>query len=205
MPMIPTLSKLRPGYWLASLLLALLCSSVQADSRPSPGQELAAYVGHHELSSERHSSATADAAKPYRVDKVLVKKSERRLWLLQEGKPVREYRISLGSNPVGHKLFSGDHRTPEGRYTLDARNANSDFYKSIRISYPNQEDRRKAEAWGQDPGDAIMIHGLPNEAEDWAFAYVGLDWTEGCIAVTNEAMDEIWQLVKNGTTIEIRP
>lgn len=149
--------------------------------------------------------AATPAQAAYRIDKVLVKKGKRRMLLLQDGEPVRQYRISLGRNPKGHKLFSGDQRTPEGIYTLDARNAESDFYKSIRISYPNQEDRRKAEAWGQNPGGSIMIHGLPNDADEWAFAYTGLDWTQGCIAVNNNEMDEIWQLVQNGTTIEIRP
>jgi murein L,D-transpeptidase YafK len=139
------------------------------------------------------------------ITQVLVRKSERRLYLLSGEQKVRSYRISLGDNPVGHKLYEGDKRTPEGDYILDWRNANSDFYKSIHISYPNARDRELAEAWGLDPGGSIMIHGLPNEAGDLAFAYAGLDWTEGCIAVTNEEMDEIWSLVDNGTPIRILP
>ncbi|WP_197492728.1 L,D-transpeptidase family protein [Marinobacter sp. LQ44] len=139
------------------------------------------------------------------ITKVLVHKSERRLYLLSGEHEVRSYRISLGGNPLGHKLYEGDKRTPEGDYILDWRNANSDFYKSIHISYPNARDRELAEAWGLDPGGSIMIHGLPNDAGDLAFAYTGLDWTEGCIAVTNEEMDEIWALVDNGTPIRILP
>ena len=147
----------------------------------------------------------AMAAADPRVDEVRVIKSERQLFLIQDGEKVREYRVSLGRNPKGHKLYEGDNRTPEGRYELDWRNANSDFHKSIHISYPNEEDRYLAQSWGLDPGSSIMIHGLPNEAGDWAFAYEGLDWTDGCIAVSNQDMDEIWELVPLGTPIEIRP
>lgn len=139
------------------------------------------------------------------ITKVLVHKSERRLYLMDDDDVVRSYRISLGDNPEGHKLYEGDERTPEGDYELDWRNSDSDFYKSIHISYPNVRDRELASAWGLDPGGSIMIHGLPNEAGDMAFAYTGLDWTNGCIAVTNEEMDEIWQLVADGTPIRILP
>jgi len=139
------------------------------------------------------------------ISEVLVRKQERRLYLMAGEDVIRSYRISLGDNPVGHKLYEGDERTPEGRYTLDWRNANSDFYKSIHISYPNTRDRELARAWGLDPGGSIMIHGLPNEAGDYAFAYRGLDWTNGCIAVSNDEMDEIWQLVADGTPIQIVP
>lgn len=139
------------------------------------------------------------------IDSVIVKKSERKLLLLSNGEPVRHYRISLGENPVGHKLSEGDKRTPEGHYVLDWRNADSRFYKSIHISYPSPRDRELAEAWGLNPGGSIMIHGLPNEAGDLSFAYEGLDWTDGCIGVSNEAMDEIWQLVHDGTPITILP
>ena len=139
------------------------------------------------------------------VSKVVVRKGERRLYLMSGDQAVRSYRISLGDNPDGHKLYEGDERTPEGDYTLDWRNAESDFYRSIHISYPSERDRELASAWGLDPGGSIMIHGLPNGKEDMAFAYRGLDWTDGCIAVTNEDMDEIWQLVSNGTPISIHP
>ena len=140
------------------------------------------------------------------ITRVLVRKSERRLYLLDEQQQaVRSYRVSLGDEPEGHKLSEGDERTPEGDYVLDWRLPDSDFYKSIHISYPNARDRELAEAWGLEPGGSIMIHGLPNNAGDLAFAYAGLDWTDGCIAVSNEAMDEIWSLVANGTPIRIEP
>jgi murein L,D-transpeptidase YafK len=139
------------------------------------------------------------------VNRVLVKKGQRRLYLMNGEEIVRSYRISLGDNPEGHKLYEGDERTPEGDYTLDWRNSSSDFYKSIHISYPSAKDREMAENWGLDPGGSIMIHGLPNGAGDMAFAYTGLDWTNGCIAVNNQEMDEIWQLVNDGTPIRIIP
>lgn len=139
------------------------------------------------------------------INKVLVRKHERRLYLMVDDQVVRSYRISLGDNPEGHKLYEGDERTPEGDYTLDWRNAGSDFHKSIHISYPSAEDRELAHAWGLNPGGSIMIHGLPNQAGDMAFAYQGLDWTDGCIAVTNDEIDEIWSLVADGTPISIVP
>lgn len=139
------------------------------------------------------------------ISEVLVRKEERRLYLLSGDQVVRSYRIGLGDNPSGHKLYEGDERTPEGEYVLDWRNPNSDFYKSIHISYPNDQDRELASAWGLDPGGSIMIHGLPTGVGDMAFAYLGLDWTNGCIAVSNEEMDEIWQLVADGTPIRIVP
>ncbi|PAU81975.1 hypothetical protein CK501_02155 [Halovibrio salipaludis] len=152
------------------------------------------------------AAATSDAQQTVAsVDRVLVIKSERRLYLIRDGKRIGSYRVSLGQEPEGHKLFAGDNRTPEGQYTLDWRNPESDYYRSIHISYPNSEDRRKARAWGQDPGGNIMIHGLPNDAGKWNFAFEGLDWTDGCIAVNNRAMDEIWRRVTVGTPIEIRP
>lgn len=139
------------------------------------------------------------------ISEVLVRKSERQMYLMSGEDVVRSYRISLGDNPEGHKLYEGDERTPEGQYTLDWRNPNSDYHKSIHISYPNERDRDLASAWGLDPGGSIMIHGAPNGAGDLAFAYVGLDWTDGCIAVTNEDMDEIWPAIKPGTPINIVP
>lgn len=139
------------------------------------------------------------------ITEVVVRKEQRRLDLMEGDTVFRSYRVSLGDNPTGHKLFEGDERTPEGRYTLDWRNPESDFYKSIHISYPNEQDLEEAGAWGLNPGGSIMIHGLPNNAGDLAFAFAGLDWTDGCIAVSNEEMDEIWSFVENGTPIHILP
>ncbi len=139
------------------------------------------------------------------ADKVVVYKSKRQMQLFRAGKVLRTYRIALGDNPVGHKRQEGDEKTPEGAYVLDWRNPNSRYYKSIHISYPNAQDREQARRRGVSPGGDIMIHGrngpivLPDGTWKWK------DWTDGCIAVTNAEMDEIWKLVKNGTPIQINP
>jgi murein L,D-transpeptidase YafK len=139
------------------------------------------------------------------VDLIQVDKSERRMQLLRKGEVVRSYRVSLGANPKGHKQREGDERTPEGRYRIDGRNPRSKFYKSLHISYPNAQDRRSARSLGVSPGGAIMIHGLPN-GWGWAGPFLApLDWTDGCIAVSDAEMDEIWKAVSVGTPIEIRP
>jgi murein L,D-transpeptidase YafK len=140
-----------------------------------------------------------------KADFVLVNKSERKLYLLQKGMPFREYQVSLGPQPRGHKLKEGDERTPEGRYILDFKKENSDFYKSIHISYPNQFDLEQARGAGVSAGGSIMIHGLPGVLEFPAAVIQSFNWTDGCIAVTNEEMDEIWNAVDIGTPIEILP
>ncbi len=149
--------------------------------------------------------ATAQEPLLGKADLVLVFKGERRLELRQGGRALRSYRIALGGNPLGHKMQEGDERTPEGLYQLDWRNASSKFYKSIHVSYPSELDRDRADGLGIDPGGMIMIHGLPNWYQpgiaDWAFA--GRDWTNGCIAVSNDEMEEIWQAVEDGTPIMI--
>lgn len=155
--------------------------------------------------AENRTLAMADTGAYGDISQLVIRKEERRLYLMANDEIVRSYRISLGKTPKGHKLYEGDSRTPEGSYTIDLRNPNSDFYKSIRISYPNSRDRKLAASWGLKPGGNIMIHGLPNDVGDMAFAYQGLDWTDGCIAVTNEEMDEIWRLVDVGTPIRILP
>lgn len=135
-----------------------------------------------------------------RADEIRVYKSERRMELRDNGKVIRRYRIALGRNPVGHKLYQGDNRTPEGRYRIDMRNANSQFYRSLRISYPDNTDRDVALTVGVSPGDWIMIHGQKNGT---GVRYE--DWTNGCIAVSNRDMNEIWALVDVGTPITIMP
>jgi len=140
-----------------------------------------------------------------KVDLVIVKKSERRLDLVKSGKVIKAFPITLGAHPRGHKQQKGDERTPEGRYILDYKNAHSRFYKSIHISYPNKRDKARARKAHVDPGGAIMIHGQKN-GWGWAsFIVQHFNWTDGCIAVSNEDMDEIWDAVKVGTPIEIRP
>ena len=139
------------------------------------------------------------------VDKVLVKKSQRQLYLLKKGKIYRQYRISLGFAPRGHKQQQGDGRTPEGQYLIDYRNPHSQFYRSLHINYPNTTDKQRAKRRGIDPGGQIFIHGLPSGGVTNSAGYAKTDWTLGCLSVSNEAMDEIWRLVKNGTPIEIQP
>lgn len=138
-----------------------------------------------------------------RADFVLVDKSDRVLTLYANGKPIRTYRgLQLGDAPEGHKRFEGDERTPEGRYTIDYGNDRSAYYLSLHISYPNAADRAYAAARGRSPGGAIFIHGQPNGLRT---GRVPGDWTDGCIALSNAEIAELWQMVPNGTPIEIRP
>jgi len=147
----------------------------------------------------------AEALVPAKADRVVVLKEKRELQLLAGSQTLRSYRVALGFAPDGPKRRSGDGRTPEGTYTLDWRNPNSEFYRSIHISYPAPSDRERARRLGVAPGGDIMIHGLPNGREWIGEEHARFDWTEGCIAVTNAEMDEIWAMVDDGTPIEIRP
>jgi len=141
------------------------------------------------------------------ADRVIVKKSERKMQLVKAGQVVREYRVNLGDNPYGHKERQGDERTPEGDYVLDWRNPNSLYHRSIHISYPNAEDQSLAQSKGVDPGGMVMIHGRPNYIDSPRILaeYDNRDWTNGCIAVKNAEMDEIWRAVRDGTPIRILP
>lgn len=149
--------------------------------------------------------SNALAGYPRVADRVLVAKAEKKLYLIRDGIRFLEFPIALSPKPKGHKHEQGDERTPEGSYVLDFKNKDSDFYKSIRISYPNQQDVQRAELSGVDPGGSIMIHGTPNESPLPASLIQQFNWTDGCIAVTNRAMDEIWAAVETGTPIEILP
>ena len=139
------------------------------------------------------------------VDKVLIEKQARRLTLLSKGEVIRTYNIALGGDPVGPKERLGDNKTPEGIYTIDARNDNSEFHLSLHISYPNERDKRRARELGVSPGGDIMIHGLKNGYSQIGASHAKRDWTEGCIAVTNQEMEEIYERVSNGTVVEIMP
>ena len=153
------------------------------------------------------ASLSVNATELLKADRVLVKKAERKLVLLKDGEIFRDYDIALGDSPMGHKQFEGDERTPEGVYTLDWRNSKSKFYRSIHISYPNSDDQQFANTRGKSPGGMIMIHGQPNKSTDPVSAWIldQMDWTDGCIAVKNNEMDEIWAAIDNGTPIEIYP
>ena len=145
------------------------------------------------------------AAAIEKADLVVVKKSERKLFLFNDGKPFRVFHVALGTVPHGPKIREGDERTPEGSYVLDRKSEKSAFYKAIHISYPNESDRERAARLGVSPGGSIMIHGQPNEATWPADVAQVFNWTDGCIAVTDRQMDEIWNAVDPGTPIRIQP
>lgn len=125
--------------------------------------------------------------------------------LMGTGKVIKAYKIALGSEPTGPKTRQGDHRTPEGVYVIDSRNSSSQFHRALHISYPSAADRERARKLGVSPGGDVFIHGLPNGYGFIGAAHRARDWTDGCIAVTDKEIEEIWKLVPNGTPIEIQP
>ncbi len=139
------------------------------------------------------------------VDKILVEKKARRLMLISKGEVLKIYKIALGGNPVGPKEMQGDNKTPEGTYCIDSRNRDSHYHRSLHISYPNERDRKRAKELGVSPGGNIMIHGIKNGFSWVGDAHAEVDWTKGCIAVTDEEIEEIAKLAPNGTIVEIRP
>jgi murein L,D-transpeptidase YafK len=140
-----------------------------------------------------------------KADKIVVIKGKRVMLLMNNGEILKVYRVSLGKQPVGHKSRQGDQKTPEGTYVIDSRITDSKFYLALHISYPNDSDVKNAQGLGVDPGGNIMIHGLPNGlAKKVGKLHRLTDWTDGCIAVTNSEMEEIWQMVPDNTTIEIK-
>lgn len=149
------------------------------------------------------SISAADTAPP--IDQLLIHKHERRLEVISGGKVIRSYRVALGREPTGHKQHRGDNRTPEGIYHIDWRHRSPNYNLSMHLDYPNLKDR--ADAWerGVDPGSMIMIHGTPVDEEYPEWFFKGLDWTNGCIALDNASMQELWQLIPDGTRVEIIP
>ncbi|MFN8286134.1 MAG: L,D-transpeptidase family protein [Chitinophagales bacterium] len=136
------------------------------------------------------------------VDSLVVFKSERLLYVFNQGKLLKIYRVCLGSSPVGDKQCQGDGKTPEGLYFINDRNPNSSYHKNLGISYPNDADRQEARAMGKSPGGDIKLHGLPNSYNGGPVTY---DWTDGCISVSNEEIDELYAAVKTGSPILIKP
>lgn len=139
------------------------------------------------------------------ADKIVIEKKARRLTLLSKGQPIRTYNVALGRRPEGPKEKEGDNKTPEGIYVIDARNMKSGYHRALHISYPGIKDINRAKELGVSPGGNIMIHGIKN-----GFGWVGgvhrwFDWTQGCIAVTNNELDELWNLAPIGTAVEIKP
>jgi len=139
------------------------------------------------------------------ADRILIEKSARRLTLISQGEVLKTYKIALGGNPIGPKERQGDNKTPEGTYSIDARNRDSRFHLSLHISYPNERDKNRAKELGVSPGGDIMIHGIKNGVSWSGDDHAAVDWTKGCIAVTNEEIEEIARLAPNGTIVEIRP
>jgi len=180
-----------PGVQALLLALALLAGSTAARAE-SP------------LPSSALLTPSVEPALPM-ADRVLVQKAERKLQLLRNGEVLRTYKIALGLRPEGHKEYEGDFRTPEGVYHLNRRNPNSEYFLSIQIDYPNDRDLARARRHGMRPGGAIMIHGQPNVPRKPRDYYSNVDWTEGCIAVSNSDMVEIWLMTPPDTPIEIRP
>lgn len=151
-----------------------------------------------------------------KADSIIVYKGQKRLLLIQDEKAIKEYKIALGPTPAGHKVMEGDGKTPEGQYTITWKKKNSDFFRALYINYPNKTDKKKAKSLGVSPGGNIFIHGLPNQLDSypkwlqpilknlsWMHSYY--NWTNGCIAVTNKEIQEIWQLIDVGTPIIIYP
>jgi murein L,D-transpeptidase YafK len=170
----------RPAHWSRRLLWAVVAALVAGSAAASPNWLQFA-------------------------DRVVVYKAERRLDLIRGHEVLRSFRIALGLAPEGHKLREGDYRTPEGSYALTERNSDSEFFLSIRISYPNDHDMQRARASGVAPGGRVMIHGQPNSPHHSLEYYRRMDWTNGCIAVSNADMIDIWLMTGLNTPIEIRP
>src|SRR5659263_528763 len=139
------------------------------------------------------------------VDRILIEKNARRLMLISQGEVLKSYNIALGGNPIGPKERQGDNKTPEGTYVNDGRNKYSRFHLSLHISYPNERDKNRAKELGVSPGGDIMIHGIKNGLSWVGDAHTEVDWTKGCIAVTDEEIEEISKLAPNGTIVEIQP
>ena len=149
--------------------------------------------------------AAPHAAAGQKADLIRIFKKDHRMELLAGGQVIRTYKVALGQGGLEPKQREGDARTPEGRYTIDSRTAQSHYHKGLHVSYPNAEDRARAAKMGVAPGGAIMIHGLPNGKGFVGAAHRMYDWTLGCIAVTDEEIDEVWELAPVGTAVEIRP
>lgn len=139
------------------------------------------------------------------ADSIVIEKAAHRLTLFHMGRPLRTYLVALGGNPVGDKVSAGDRRTPEGLFSIEGRNPNSQYHLSLRISYPDAYHRQRAEALGVDPGGNIMIHGLPNGKGFVGAYHRTADWTNGCVALTDEEIEEIWSAVPTGTPVLIKP
>ena len=195
---------------LVALVLTLLLAACAGSSSPSsadPSATAERFPNSVPPATDRryaNRSIPRDefTGRPLIADYLLVDKSERLLIAYRKGQPIKAYRgLQFGDAPTGHKRFEGDERTPEGLYSIDTRNPQSRFHLSLRISYPNRQDRAFAAQYGRSPGGDIFIHGQPTGRP----GRMRGDWTDGCIALTNTEIEELWQIVPDGTPIEIRP
>jgi murein L,D-transpeptidase YafK len=149
--------------------------------------------------------AAADPGGPVPIaDSIVIEKKARRLTLFHHGRPIRSYLVALGANPVGDKQFAGDRRTPEGLFSIDGKNDKSDFHLALHISYPDSAHSARAAALGMAPGGGILIHGLPNNKGATGAFHRTVDWTDGCIAVTDEEIEGLWSAVMVGTPVQIK-
>jgi murein L,D-transpeptidase YafK len=139
------------------------------------------------------------------VDRIIVEKSKRTMTLLKQDKEVRTYKIALGRDPVGPKVRMGDKKTPEGVYFVDYKVRNSIYHRALHLSYPNAEDRERARSMGVPPGGSIMIHGMKQDKLWMGDVQYLFNWTNGCIALTNDEIEEVWKLVSTWTPVEIKP
>jgi murein L,D-transpeptidase YafK len=143
--------------------------------------------------------------RPQHADRILILKSAHTLSLMSGDRTLQAYKVALGRDPVGPKTRKGDHKTPEGEYVVDSKKANSRFYRALHISYPNEADRERARKNGQNPGGEVEIHGIENSLGWIGGLHRTVDWTDGCIALTDAEMQQIWASVDVGTPVEIRP
>ncbi len=157
------------------------------------------------LSAQEAPGDASTAPSTPTADSILVVKSEHRLYLMRDGQPLRSYAVALGLSPVGPKRQEFDFRTPEGHYVIDARQPNSRYFRALHVSYPNADDRKQAAERHVSAGQDIMIHGLPNVMQKPLSYYQTQDWTNGCIALSNENLLEVWTLVRGKIPVEIRP
>jgi murein L,D-transpeptidase YafK len=151
------------------------------------------------------ASAGSASTPSQTADRVVILKREHKLTLLRQGIVLRTYTVAIGRGGYEPKERRGDHRTPEGSYVIDHHKANSRFYRALHVSYPNEADRTRARKLGVDPGGDIMIHGIMNGLGWLGWSHHWVDWTDGCIALTDSEMNEVWSLVPDGTTVDIRP
>jgi len=187
------------AFLLVTLALAA-CSSPPESIVEAPGRGV---IGEARPDGPIASRSSPEPGGPLSADYLLVDKSERLMTAYRAGQPIRVYRgIQFGDAPEGHKQFEGDERTPQGRYTIDWRNPKSRYHLSLRISYPNAADRAHAAQYGRSPGGDIFIHGQPNQLP---MGRIPGNWTDGCIALSNAEIEELWLLVPDGTVIDIRP